>query len=630
MKGVSFMKITKNRMNLVLAFLLMILGSIAHINSAWSADTVNYLPVFRLDDSGNGSLRAVLNAACTYKLGRSIIDFNNFADSQKENRIMLKSPLLLPSSCTSTVEIAGLKSKEIIIDGSGIPQGTARATDPICSISAKSNGHSIHHLTFINSTSYAVCAMGNNISITDNYIGIKKNGAVNANDTGVLIAGNNATLVNNVVAGNKNNGIEIKGKNSLLQGNYIGVTSSTLNDDQGSQGNQGAGIKLEDGATGNTIGRNLPDPNGTPTGVFVAAQKNYIKFNKGGGVILSGQNNFKNYILFNEIARNTDYGISLTEGANKSIDAPSDLVSVPNGTHRWYIAGKGKSGALVEIFKLDSNDFGVTEQGKSFLAATIVRNDGTFSASVSNSSILSIGNNLTSTQTTAEEGTSEFSGDVLLADQPEQGSTPIVPTTTPPSTGPIVIHFNPHDPAITGRLLCAERAREGDTNCDGVIDTPNCAQMPSAQCTQGTCCDLATCNFKPTGTDCDDGDANTTGTQCDANGQCVVPTTTTPTCGNGVVEGDEQCDDNNTTDGDGCSHDCKTESIAPPPPDQGNNSNPGNSNNPDTGPTVNVGGSNTGGCNLLKGNEVLSGMSMMSLAVMGLPMLVFRRIRQEK
>lgn len=36
----------------------------------------------------------------------------------------------------------------------------------------------------------------------------------------------------------------------------------------------------------------------------------------------------------------------------------------------------------------------------------------------------------------------------------------------------------------------------------------------------------------------------------------------TATCGNGTVESEEQCDDGNTTDGDGCSATCKTESSA--------------------------------------------------------------------
>jgi len=37
-----------------------------------------------------------------------------------------------------------------------------------------------------------------------------------------------------------------------------------------------------------------------------------------------------------------------------------------------------------------------------------------------------------------------------------------------------------------------------------------------------------------------------------------------PKCGNGTIEGDEQCDDDNTTDGDGCSSTCETEATSGP------------------------------------------------------------------
>ncbi|MFH1286216.1 MAG: DUF4215 domain-containing protein [Candidatus Magasanikbacteria bacterium] len=45
----------------------------------------------------------------------------------------------------------------------------------------------------------------------------------------------------------------------------------------------------------------------------------------------------------------------------------------------------------------------------------------------------------------------------------------------------------------------------------------------------------------------------------------TVPSTA-PVCGNNVVEGAEECDDGNTSGGDGCSAICETESGSPPPP----------------------------------------------------------------
>ena len=77
-----------------------------------------------------------------------------------------------------------------------------------------------------------------------------------------------------------------------------------------------------------------------------------------------------------------------------------------------------------------------------------------------------------------------------------------------------------------------------------------------SQCTGSS----ATCppnNFAPNGTSCDDGDVCTTPDECQS-GSCVGNTIT---CGNTTVEAScgEECDDGNTSDGDGCSADCLVE-----------------------------------------------------------------------
>jgi cysteine-rich repeat protein len=47
-------------------------------------------------------------------------------------------------------------------------------------------------------------------------------------------------------------------------------------------------------------------------------------------------------------------------------------------------------------------------------------------------------------------------------------------------------------------------------------------------------------------------------------GVCAAGACIAPGCGNGVVESGEVCDDGNTVDGDGCSHDCEAIDICPP------------------------------------------------------------------
>ena len=50
--------------------------------------------------------------------------------------------------------------------------------------------------------------------------------------------------------------------------------------------------------------------------------------------------------------------------------------------------------------------------------------------------------------------------------------------------------------------------------------------------------------------------------QTDTDGDKIGDVCDSPECGNGFLEGSEKCDDGNTDDGDGCSHECKTESFS--------------------------------------------------------------------
>lgn len=81
---------------------------------------------------------------------------------------------------------------------------------------------------------------------------------------------------------------------------------------------------------------------------------------------------------------------------------------------------------------------------------------------------------------------------------------------------------------------------------------------PESQCQYAVACDpqVGCVNPpKPDGTVCDDGDACSVGDQC-VGGACVG---NWPTCGDGIVQSCELCDDGNTKNGDGCSSHCKLE-----------------------------------------------------------------------
>ncbi|RME31889.1 DUF4215 domain-containing protein [Candidatus Woesearchaeota archaeon] len=79
-------------------------------------------------------------------------------------------------------------------------------------------------------------------------------------------------------------------------------------------------------------------------------------------------------------------------------------------------------------------------------------------------------------------------------------------------------------------------------------------------CTAEYCDAEEGCNYEPI--NCDDGDECTVDT-CDPKTGCAheeIPDCRNY-CGDGIVNGDEECDDGNTIDGDGCSSTCKQETC---------------------------------------------------------------------
>jgi cysteine-rich repeat protein len=102
-----------------------------------------------------------------------------------------------------------------------------------------------------------------------------------------------------------------------------------------------------------------------------------------------------------------------------------------------------------------------------------------------------------------------------------------------------------------------------DSDCDKPINPDNDVDCSDAfACTVDTCGGVSGCMNMPDDTLCEDGEINTTdtcvGAGGDANG-CVF--TPIQECGNGILEAPEECDDGNTTDGDGCSAFCEIEAF---------------------------------------------------------------------
>ncbi len=143
-----------------------------------------------------------------------------------------------------------------------------------------------------------------------------------------------------------------------------------------------------------------------------------------------------------------------------------------------------------------------------------------------------------------------------IVDQNEQCDTASqIPTCTSPSV-------------CTGKCICG---CELDSQCDdGDACTADVCTQTSGECTHHDICSTTTTTQGIYGACCANGQCFVTAqwycesgvggtyqgdsTSCETPGICS-------TCGNGVVEYGEQCDDGNTLSGDGCDANCQLESI---------------------------------------------------------------------
>jgi cysteine-rich repeat protein len=129
--------------------------------------------------------------------------------------------------------------------------------------------------------------------------------------------------------------------------------------------------------------------------------------------------------------------------------------------------------------------------------------------------------------------------------------------------------------AICGTNNASDGATCNDTNACTQSDTcqaGSCTGSNPVICTaQDQCHDAGTCNLqigvcsnpiRPDGTTCNDGNSQTTNDRCQT-GNCEGDLPPASTCGNGIIEAGETCDDANLRNGDGCSSTCQDECVNP-------------------------------------------------------------------
>lgn len=429
------------------------------------------------NDKGQGSLRLLIEEACN-TAGDDKLEFNRFPG---DVGITLNSPLVIPANCQGKIEIAGLHGAKVVISGSGME-------DNKCALQVQSNNNLIHHLYFIESPK-GICVQGSGNQVSDNFVGFLPGISPEnrGNDVGVYVTGNNNQIFNNEISNNKNAGVHVSGgSNNLIQANSIGTRPDNSN-----LGNQGAGIFLDNGASSNLIG-------GT-----VNAQRNYIKFNHT-GVALDGDSTIKNVIRGNNISFNIGLGIDLEAdglpetsnqqvGANHRIAFPK-ITSVPavegNNPTQWFIVGKGKPGAVLEIFKVasgETDDSSNHGEGALKLTHVTVPQGGNFSVLISAG--VAMNDRVSATYTTSKEGTSEFSANVKLTDRPDPN---ITDTPCDPATDKDCDDIPDNQDNCPNNANPDQKDGDGDGKgdvCDNCKDKPNADQLNSDADSLGDACD---------------------------------------------------------------------------------------------------------------------------------------------
>jgi hypothetical protein len=174
------------------------------------------------------------------------------------------------------------------------------------------------------------------ISLANNN-GIVLNNGASSNRIGTNADGSNDTNERNIISGNTMYGVQITGSSTssnIVAGNYIG-TDSTGN---AARANGDFGVRIESGATSNTIGGSL------------VASRNVISANSNGGISIDGEASDGNIIRGNYIgvaANGTAMLTNAGDGINISGGADNTLIGGTGANEgNWIVA---RSGDGIEI-----------------------------------------------------------------------------------------------------------------------------------------------------------------------------------------------------------------------------------------------------------------------------------------
>ncbi|MGO9469517.1 MAG: beta strand repeat-containing protein [Isosphaeraceae bacterium] len=233
-------------------------------------------------------------------------------------------------------------------------------------------------------------------------IGNESNGIEVSNGAAKNTIGGASAGSANVISGNRLSGVRITGTvtiDNLVEGNLIGTDiTGTL-----SVGNSADGVRIDSGASHNTIGGSS------------AGARNIIAFNAANGVRVgldALDAALANAILGNSIFSNSVLGIVVDNSApGRAPVLSAAKVSGPHATITGTLSGISRTTFRVEFF----SDPARTSQGKTYLGfvqvTTNAKGSGSFTFLASN---LAAGLNVTATATDAAGNTSGFSRAVTV------------------------------------------------------------------------------------------------------------------------------------------------------------------------------------------------------------------------
>jgi len=421
--------------------------------------------VTNTNDSGEGSFRNAIDSA-NANIEADTIKFNipkTDPNYDATKGVWYIRPTTYYQSLLDSGTVIDGTSQRIFIDENTNPEGpeivfdgSQMSTNNGC-LSILANNIEIYELTINNFKSTAVSFWNSDNGIISGcYIGTDNTGMTSvSNFHGITMGHNvNGTLIGpsmflqkpNVISGNLQDGIFISDscQHNLISGNYIGVNKNATDTIQ----NKLRGIDLSRGADNNTIignyiggnyqgiyvyesNENLIRNNIVGTNesweydlsnsdgilVFNSSSRNIISenivgYNKGSGIIISGNNSTGNKISKNYISKNLVFGIDNYNGGNLELSPPV-IVSVSNNE----ISGTAGANQIIEIFA-DS-----TDEGKVYIDSTVSDASGNFSLTISALPLLP---NITSTARDDLGNTSEFSLPFIVTDIEEVEN--VIPT----------------------------------------------------------------------------------------------------------------------------------------------------------------------------------------------------------